>query len=95
MNESGQHEERRSRDRLVTIEDLAERVRALEEERSKLTITAAELRGVLKELVEACEAGGNATLSAAMCFINPSARDDVSALERSNSDRTRVRHALV
>ena len=58
MNETGQPGERRSRNRLVTIEDLAERVRALEAERSKLTITAAELRGALEELVEACEAGG-------------------------------------
>ncbi|MDQ3254771.1 MAG: hypothetical protein M3R15_12835, partial [Acidobacteriota bacterium] len=50
--------ERQTRNRLVTIEDLAERVRALEVERSKLTATAAELRGALEELVEACEAGG-------------------------------------
>ncbi|MDQ3651502.1 MAG: hypothetical protein M3458_14755 [Acidobacteriota bacterium] len=58
MNETGQPGERRSRHRLVTIEDQAERVRALEAERSKLTMTAAELRGALVELVEACEAGG-------------------------------------
>ncbi len=58
MNEPGQQAERRSRHRLVTINDLAERVRALEAERSKLTATAAELRGALEELVEACEAGG-------------------------------------
>ncbi len=58
MNETGQPGERRSRNRLVTIEDLAERVRALEAERRKLTATAAELRGALEELVEACEAGG-------------------------------------
>ncbi len=58
MNETGQPGERQKRNRLVTIDDLAERVRALEEERSKLTITAAELRGALEELVEACEAGG-------------------------------------
>ncbi len=58
MSNAGQPGERRSRDRLVTIDDLAERVQVLEAERSKLAMTVAELRGALEELVEACEAGG-------------------------------------
>jgi len=58
VSNTGQPGELQTRNRFVTIEDLAERVRALEAERSKLTITAAELRGALEELVEACEAGG-------------------------------------
>ncbi len=58
MSDTDQPGERRSRNRLVTIDDLAERVQVLEAKRSKLTITAAELRGALEELVEACEAGG-------------------------------------
>ncbi len=58
MSNTGQPGERQPRNRFVTIDDLAERVRALEVERSKLTATAAELRGALVELVEACEAGG-------------------------------------
>ena len=58
MSNAGQPGERRSRNRLVTIDDMAERVRALEAERSKLAMTVAELRGALEELVEACEAGG-------------------------------------
>ena len=58
MSNTGQQAERRSRNRLVTVEDLAKRVRALEEERDRLAMTAAELRTTLEELVEACEAGG-------------------------------------
>jgi len=58
VSNTGQPGELQTRNRFVTIEDLAERVRALEAERSKLTITAAELRGALEELVEACDAGG-------------------------------------
>ncbi|MDQ3650642.1 MAG: hypothetical protein M3458_10315 [Acidobacteriota bacterium] len=59
MNETGQQaEHKKGRNRLVTVEDLAERVRALETERRKLTATTEELRGALEELVEACEAGG-------------------------------------
>jgi len=58
LSNAGQPGERRSRNRLVTIDDLAERVQALEAERSKLAMTAEELRGALEELVEACEAGG-------------------------------------
>ena len=58
MSNAGQPGERQPRNRFVTIENLAERVRALEAEYSKLTITALELRGALEELVEACEAGG-------------------------------------
>ena len=58
MSNAGQPGERRSRNRLVTIDDLAERVQALEAERSKLVMTVAEMRGALEELVEACEAGG-------------------------------------
>jgi len=37
---------------------MAERVREMEAERSKLTATVGELRGTLEELVEACDAGG-------------------------------------
>jgi len=58
VNKTDQQGERHQRNRLVTIDDLAERVRELEAERSKLTMTAEELRGALEELVEACEAGG-------------------------------------
>ncbi len=58
MSNAGQPGERRSRNRLVTIDDLAERVQVLEAERSKLAMTVAELRGALEELVEACDAGG-------------------------------------
>ncbi len=58
LSDTDQPGERRSRNRLVTIDDLAERVQALDAERSKLTITALELRGALVELVEACDAGG-------------------------------------
>ena len=58
MKEVCHQEGRNPRNRLVTIEDLAERVRVLEEERRKLTATAEELRGALEELVEACEACG-------------------------------------
>ncbi|MBA3714234.1 MAG: hypothetical protein H0W76_17545 [Pyrinomonadaceae bacterium] len=58
MNETDQQGERRSRNRFVTIDDLAERVQVLEAERSKLMTTAEELRGTLEELVEACDAGG-------------------------------------
>ncbi len=58
LNGPGQQAERRSRHRLVTIDDLAERVQVLEAERSKLAMTVAELRGALEELVEACDAGG-------------------------------------
>ncbi len=51
-------EQQKPRNRLVTLDDLTERVRQLEAEKSELTLTVSELRRVLVELVEACEAGG-------------------------------------
>jgi len=58
VNGTGQAAERKGRKRPVTIDVLAEQVRELEAERSKLTATFEELRGALAELVEACDAGG-------------------------------------
>ncbi len=44
--------------RVVFVEDLSERVKNLERDKLKLTSEAGELRRALRELVEACEAGG-------------------------------------
>lgn len=44
--------------RLVFVEDLSEQVKNLELDKEKLTSEAGELRNALRELVEACEAGG-------------------------------------
>ena len=59
-------QQQKLRNPLVTLDDLAERVDQLEAEKSELTLTADELRRVLTELVEACEAGGTVRYMAAL-----------------------------
>ena len=51
-------EKGKAKRRLVFVEDLSEQVKNLERDKENLTSEAGELRSALKELVEACEAGG-------------------------------------
>ncbi len=51
-------EKGKAKRRLVFVEDLSEQVKNLELDKEKLTSEAGELRSALRELVEACEAGG-------------------------------------
>ena len=51
-------EKGKAKRRLVFVEDLSEQVKNLERDKENLTSEAAELRSALRELVEACEAGG-------------------------------------
>ena len=51
-------EKGKAKPRLVFVEDLSEQVKDLERDKGQLTSEADELRSALKELVEACEAGG-------------------------------------
>jgi len=51
-------EKGKAKRRLVFIEDLSEQVKNLERDKENLTSEAGELKSVLRELVEACEAGG-------------------------------------
>jgi len=78
-NNTGQHT---LRNRLVTIDDLATRVGELEAEKRDLTLTAEELRRVLTELVEACEAGGTMRYIDALGAARRLLDADVSGDER-------------
>ncbi len=51
-------EKGRAKRRLVFVQDLSEQVKNLERGKENLTSEAGELRSALRELVEACEAGG-------------------------------------
>ncbi len=51
-------EKGKAKRRLVFVEDLSEQVKNLERDKEKLASEAGELRSALRELVEACEAGG-------------------------------------
>ncbi len=51
-------EKGKPKSRLVFVEDLSEQVRSLAAVNEKLTSERDEARNVLRELVEACEAGG-------------------------------------
>ncbi len=51
-------EKGKAKRRLVFVEDLSEQVKNLELDKEKLTSEAGKLRNALRELVEACEAGG-------------------------------------
>jgi len=51
-------EKGKAKRRLVFVEDLSEQVKNLERDKENLTSEAGELRSALRELVEACEAGG-------------------------------------
>ncbi len=51
-------EKGKAKRRLVFVEDLSEQVKNLERVKLNLTSEAGELRSALRELVEACEAGG-------------------------------------
>ncbi len=51
-------EKGKAKRRLVFVEDLSEQVKNLERDKENLMSEAGELRSALKELVEACEAGG-------------------------------------
>ncbi len=51
-------EKGKAKRRLVFVEDLSEQVKNLERDKLNLTSEAGELRSALRELVEACEAGG-------------------------------------
>ncbi len=78
-NSTGQHT---LRNRLVTLDDLATRVGELEAEKRDLTLTAEELRRVLTELVEACEAGGTIRYIDALGAARRLLDADVSGDER-------------
>ncbi len=51
-------EKGKAKRRLVFVEDLSEQVKNLERDKENLMSEAGEFRSALKELVEACEAGG-------------------------------------
>ncbi len=51
-------EKGKAKRRLVFVEDLSEQVKNLELDKEKLARESDELRSALRELVEACEAGG-------------------------------------
>ena len=51
-------EKGKAKRRLVFVEDLNDQVKNLERDKEKLISEVGELRNALRELVEACEAGG-------------------------------------